>query len=1365
MAEFPRSGQPSRRSTESAIGRKSMTEEGFGFRDDGVDDLASSTRGKTKKAARPTKRESKGRVSLGGVNGKPSKMKIQTTSGLSSRTTKPYAAYEQILEKEGVAVVFYEPKKQPQDGTMMVEMKKMQLVISGQRLKTIRIDLIDIQEVRYGDEALDCKNFRECDTQHADSERAVVIFHGHNFRQQQLCLCVSDPLMLPSVIEGVTALTHESAPERYTSDQLLPAFKNREVGSLTGSFGMKHFKYLCKRLHIKLSARECKDYLEKVTELAAGSGNEEHFAIMYDLLMHNDLTLPLQQMKEIKTHSKSAGIKSPLADIKEGWSQSKLKSFLTKNKNPMSASDVLKRYSANQKELTAREFIHFLHSSDNDVRQPSLSSTQVTMDMNQPLVHYFIASSHNTYLMGDQYKSESSPEAYIAQLRRGVRSVEIDCWNGPNDTPIVYHGYTLTKKIKFADVLPAIRNHAFWRSPYPLILSIENHCSVAQQEVMATLFKDWFGDSLITGPVEPNETCYPSPNSLKGRIIVKHKKLNAGADEVEKNAQSDDADISSAYKNGYLDVRHPVDGTWQKHYFVLNSEFLSFIPEDDEDDAEEGGGDEFVSEVDEDVDLGELQEWFHGKVPGGRETAGKIVRTYVNNKHVPAGEPIDGTFLVRSSDSAEGYTISFWKTAARPIQNVKINKGKDGRLGVNNTVTFKSLFELIEYYRRSPLVSPTYEIILRTGVPVSSDHESAPWYFADISRKDAEERFAGLPDESFLVRKSESSAGIAFAITFRAGGKTKHCLVIKEGRMFTIPNEQFDSMSKMIKQYQTKPLYKKTKLKFVANDEFVESQKDRIDTYMAQESIYASADLYATPNSLSTAMAGAPPKKVQVTCRALYPYTASGPRQDFELTFPKGAIITNVETRDNTFWSGQYNGKIGQFPDNFVELIDEAQRAKEEASDQEQVLGSKQKSIEILNLVMKADTTVEGRAIFRFENKFDASQTVVASSMYPLEVAEWSEKISEAAKQLTQAKRKGTTRERDMGKGKAKTKFKIAKSLSDIVHYSQSVPFSSFEQSTADRYTCMSSFKEPIAFKVTSSQSDTDGICQAVKMNNYNKRQLSRVYPAGKRIDSSNFNPQQLWNAGIQLVALNLQTPDKGTWLHNGLFQQNGGCGLVLKPKMMIEKQFNPYQPDSNQILEIKLCILSGYHLPGTSGSLSPFVQVDISGVEVDNTQYRTKSADSNGLFPLWAEEAQFEVHVPELASLGFIVNTVDNFGDAIPIAQHYLALGRCTSKEPSPYLKNGWHSVPLFNTFGSRLGLASLLVHFNISVKKAGSSGSQKAEVSMLQHQRDSLIREMQVERSRHFGSLEDAPMKRLDLLEQRLQSVKRRLNELGAG
>lgn len=48
-----------------------------------------------------------------------------------------------------------------------------------------------------------------------------------------------------------------------------------------------------------------------------------------------------------------------------------------------------------------------------------------------------------------------------------------------------------------------------------------------------------------------------------------------------------------------------------------------------------------------------------------------------------------------------------------------------------------------------------------------------------------------------------------------------------------------------------------------------------------------------------------------------------------------------------------------------------------------------------------------------------------------------------------------------------------------------------------------------------------------IEFVNYNKHQLSRIYPAGTRFDSSNFMPQVFWNAGSQLVALNYQTMGK----------------------------------------------------------------------------------------------------------------------------------------------------------------------------------------------------------------------------------------------
>lgn len=43
----------------------------------------------------------------------------------------------------------------------------------------------------------------------------------------------------------------------------------------------------------------------------------------------------------------------------------------------------------------------------------------------------------------------------------------------------------------------------------------------------------------------------------------------------------------------------------------------------------------------------------------------------------------------------------------------------------------------------------------------------------------------------------------------------------------------------------------------------------------------------------------------------------------------------------------------------------------------------------------------------------------------------------------------------------------------------------------------------------------------------YNQKGLTRVYPKGQRVDSSNYDPFRLWLCGSQMVALNFQTGGK----------------------------------------------------------------------------------------------------------------------------------------------------------------------------------------------------------------------------------------------
>ena len=76
----------------------------------------------------------------------------------------------------------------------------------------------------------------------------------------------------------------------------------------------------------------------------------------------------------------------------------------------------------------------------------------------------------------------------------------------------------------------------------------------------------------------------------------------------------------------------------------------------------------------------------------------------------------------------------------------------------------------------------------------------------------------------------------------------------------------------------------------------------------------------------------------------------------------------------------------------------------------------------------------------------------------------------------------------------------------------------------------------------------------------FTRNHLCRVFPAGYRVDSSNFNPQEMWNVGTQMAALNYQKTGQAMHINEGRFRQNGHCGFVLKPDVYLdpEIEFNP---------------------------------------------------------------------------------------------------------------------------------------------------------------------------------------------------------------
>eukprot|EP00771_Trimastix_marina_P000863 gnl/Trimastix_PCT/1896.p1 GENE.gnl/Trimastix_PCT/1896~~gnl/Trimastix_PCT/1896.p1 ORF type:complete len:698 (+),score=144.60 gnl/Trimastix_PCT/1896:88-2181(+) len=166
---------------------------------------------------------------------------------------------------------------------------------------------------------------------------------------------------------------------------------------------------------------------------------------------------------------------------------------------------------------------YLLNPEMNDWYRTEMTGS-VYQDMTRPITEYYCASSHNTYLAGNQLTGTSSVEMYVKTLRQGVRCVELDCWDGSDGQPIIFHGHTLTSKILFADVVRAIRDNAFVASEYPVILSIENHCSTAQQDRMAEVFLEVLGAAGMLPDIPAPGEPLPSPEQLKRKVLLKGKK-------------------------------------------------------------------------------------------------------------------------------------------------------------------------------------------------------------------------------------------------------------------------------------------------------------------------------------------------------------------------------------------------------------------------------------------------------------------------------------------------------------------------------------------------------------------------------------------------------------------------------------------------------------------------------------------------------------------------------------------------------------------------------------------------------------------------------------------------------------------------
>uniref|UniRef100_A0A8D0HJL8 Phosphoinositide phospholipase C n=1 Tax=Sphenodon punctatus TaxID=8508 RepID=A0A8D0HJL8_SPHPU len=394
-----------------------------------------------------------------------------------------------------------------------------------------------------------------------DPSCCFTIYHGNHM--ESLDLVTSNPEEARTWITGLKYLmagisdedslakrqrTHDQYPFKTYSFHF--ADKNRD-----GLLNIEEIHQLMHKLNVNLPRRKVRQMFQEAdTDENQGTLTFEEFSVFYKMMsLRRDLYLLLLSYSDKKDH----------LTLEEFAQFLKLEQKMN-NVTTEYCLDIIQKFEVSEENkeqnvLGIEGFTSFMLSPACDVFNPLHS--EVHQDMDQPLCNYYIASSHNTYLTGDQLLSQSKVEMYARVLQDGCRCIEVDCWDGPDGEPVVHHGYTLTSKILFKDVVEVINKNAFVKNEFPVTLSIENHCSIQQQKKIAQYLKEIFSDKLDLSSVIPGESKQlPSPQSLKGKILVKGKKfsyaLGSDAEEGEVSDEDsadeieDDCKLKLCYSNG-----------------------------------------------------------------------------------------------------------------------------------------------------------------------------------------------------------------------------------------------------------------------------------------------------------------------------------------------------------------------------------------------------------------------------------------------------------------------------------------------------------------------------------------------------------------------------------------------------------------------------------------------------------------------------------------------------------------------------------------------------------------------------------------------------------------------------------------------
>ncbi|KAF2397714.1 PLC-like phosphodiesterase, partial [Trichodelitschia bisporula] len=288
----------------------------------------------------------------------------------------------------------------------------------------------------------------------------------------------------------------------------------------------------------------------------------------------------------------------------------------------------------------------------------------------------------------------------------------------------------------------------------------------------------------------------------------------------------------------------------------------------------------------------------------------------------------------------------------------------------------------------------------------------------------------------------------------------------------------------------------------------------------------------------------------------------------------------------------------------------------------------------------------------------------------------------------------------------------IVKVLGDLGVYTMGVKFTDLRSPDSKTYNHVYSLAENKFTSLCTKDAESK-----TKLEKHNRRYLMRVYPAGHRITSNNFDPLRFWRRGVQMVALNWQTFDLGMQINDAMFA--GGddrTGFVLKPLDMRLKPAKPAQPRPKKLVAFDIEIVSAQQLPRPrdipgDAPINPYIDVEVFTVEDKMRPSRSGSSDGvsdvartggagwtvrkrtpvvedNGYDPAFGTRMSFAV-TTRCPSLVFVRWTVWNAADGRAAGSGSQPLANYTAKLER--LQTGFRHIPLNNARNERFYFSTL--------------------------------------------------------------------------